>query len=107
MADNSKKKLNLGEVLTEVDGKPMLDGKKEFTLKSALLTTLSVTTEKDKEGSAMEKLQIGAMAIRVYEAKDTVSFSTEEMEILKKRIGEVWPSPIITFRLYKMLNLKP
>lgn len=88
-----------GQVMKDnVDGKAI-----DATLKMALINAVAAPEQKDTPAQKIEK---GELARKIYLAEGEVDLTAEEVALCKKRVGEVYPSPIIVLQVTEMLEGK-
>lgn len=94
------------------DGKPMMDdaGNPVTTPEQVKMTVrwclvLAYANIVQKAGvNLTEKVARGAMAMRLYNAKDSIEFKAEDIVKAKELLGEVINSPVILMRLMEVLE---
>jgi len=92
--------------LTTLDGQVMKDNDGEgnimdATLKVALINAVAAPEQKS---TPAEKIERGELARKIYLAKEEVDLTVEEVALCKKRVGEVFPNPIIVLQVTEMLE---
>lgn len=94
--------------LKTLDGQVMKDDNGQgnvidATLKMALVNAVASPEQKDTPAQKIEK---GELARKIYLAKDEVDLTVEEVALCKKRVGEVFPNPILVLQVTEMLEGK-
>lgn len=94
------------------NGKPMMDGEgNPMTVPEQVKMTvrwclvLAYANIVQKQGvNLTEKVARGAMAMRLYKAKDFIDFKAEDIVKTKELLGEVITSPVVLMRLVEVLD---
>jgi len=76
--------------------------KKEVTLRDVCVNMFAIAIDSDKGASGVEKNKWFVLSLKIYE-QDKPEFSPEEIVLLKKRIGKIYPS-IVVGRAYELLD---
>lgn len=94
------------------DGKPVLDDagnpvtipeQVKMTVRWCLV--LAYANIVQKQGvNLTEKVDRGAMAMKIYAAKDSIEFKAEDIVKAKELLGEVINSPVVLARLMEVLE---
>lgn len=99
-------RLNFAQVLTGLDGKPIMDGAgssaKPLTLSTVAVYALEATLEEDRQSSGEQKFQLDQLARKVYDNRDAV-LTVDETALLKKRIGEAY-GPLVVGAAWRLLD---
>lgn len=89
-----------GQVMQDNDGQGNVI---DATLKMALVNAVACPDAKDTPAQKIEK---GELARKIYLAKEKVDLTVEEIALCKKRVGEVFPNPIIVLQVTEILEGK-
>ena len=103
-------KINMDSVMTAFDGQPLMDKDAKgnpfkLTVKVVILEGLLRVHISDERLSGMEKMKRFDLAKRVFDAKDMVEITPEEVVMLKDVIGLKLPV-LIVGQMYKILDGK-
>lgn len=90
---------NLDKVLTDSDGKELADGSTLRTCIHHAATVLFNSHDQDPG----EKYKAGVIAFKLKKAQKSVSLSSEEVTLLKIRVGKLFP-PIVVLRIEDALE---
>lgn len=101
-------KIDVSKELKTLDGQTMKDvganGEAiDATVKMALLNALLAPEQKD---TPVQKLKKGELARKIYKAEGEVDLTAEEIALCKKRVGEVFPSPLVVLQVTEILEQK-
>jgi hypothetical protein len=101
-------KVNINKVLETIDGIKMKDSDGQgnaidATVKLALINAVLAAEQKD---TPVQKLEKGELARKIYKAEGEVDLTAEEITLCKKRVGEVFPNPLIVLQLTEILEGK-
>lgn len=101
-------KIDVSKELKTLDGQTMKDvgangDAVDATVKMALLNALLAPEQKD---TPIGKLEKGELARKIYKAENEVDLTAEEVALCKKRVGEVFPSPLVVLQLTEILEQK-
>lgn len=89
-----------GQVMKDNDGQ---GSAVDATLKVALINAVASPEQNDTPAQKIEK---GELARKIYLADGEIELTAEEVALCKKRVGEVYPSPIIVLQVTEMLEGK-
>lgn len=99
-------KINVNHVLKTIDGQSMKDNVNgeaiDATVKMAIVNAVLSPVDKETGVKKLEKYQL---AQKVYNADGEVELSAEEISLIKKQVGEVFP-PIIVGQVFNLLEGK-
>lgn len=100
-------KVDVTQKLYQVDGKtPMQDvvnGEAvDATLRMALVNALLNPSKKQEDG--MTKVKNYDLAMRVYKETE-IEINEDDIKLLKEKVGEAFPSPLIVGQVYKLLSI--
>lgn len=95
-------KINVTEVIKDLEGKPFKDGDKELTLRSVFSTALS-NPGKDEALTSEVKTRCYALATKIWQGKE-IDLTLDERSFIKERADKVFISPIIYGRLCDALE---
>jgi len=100
-------KLDVTQKLYAVDGKtPMVDnvdGKAvDATLRMALVNALLNPTKKQESG--MDKAKAYDLAMKIYKETE-IEVNEDDIKLLKDKVGEAFPSPLIVGQVFKLLSI--
>lgn len=100
-------KINLCETMKALDGHPLMDKNSqgsvvELTVKMVLLEALLRVHPGDDRLSGMEKMRRFDLAKRIYDTKEYIDISHEEIVLLKESVGLKLPVLIVgqTYRMF-------
>ena len=79
-------KINVNQVLKSFDGKVIKDAGNDVML-SEVITRALIEPMKDESPNGNDSLRRHLLAQRVFEAKDDVEVSVEELSEIKNRVG--------------------
>lgn len=100
--------INVSETLKSFDGQTMKDSDGQgniidATLKLALINALLAPVQNE---SGVEKVKKYELARKIYKAENEVELTVEELSLCKKRVGEVFPNPIVVGQVTELLENK-
>lgn len=108
--------VNVNQVLKTLDGQVMKDtveqtddkGKKttvaiDATVKVALVNAVA---SPEKTDTPVDKIRKGELARKIFLADGEIDLTAEEISECKKRVGEVFPNPILVLQLTELLEGK-
>ena len=100
--------VHVDETLKTLDGQVMRDGDGQgnvidATVKLALINALLAPVDKE---SGIEKVKKYELARKIYRAEKEVELTVEEVALCKKRVGEVFPTPIVVGQVTEVLEGK-
>jgi len=100
--------VKVSETLKTFDGQAMMDNDGHgnainATLKLVLINALLSPTDKE---SGIDKVKKYELAKKIYRAEDDVELTVEEVALCKKRVGEVFPNPIVVGQVFELLEGK-
>ena len=101
-------KVNINQTLKTLAGEVMKDNDGQgnaidATLKLALVNAVAAP---EQSMTPVEKIQRGELARKIYLASEEVDLTVEEIALCKKRVGEVYPNPIIVLQITEILEGK-
>lgn len=100
-------KLNLETVITDLEGKPILESEapdaKPASLGSLLMRSLLIPMRGDEAMAGEEKVRLAVLAQRLHGAK-TIEFTAEETSLLKDRTGKTYILPLVVMRIWKAID---
>lgn len=111
-----KKKVKLDQVIKDLEGEDRMEtidkrinGKiipveQKFTLRRALIAATTNPLKCDVDSTAEEKMITASLAHRIYEVKEEIAFTENEIEILKKRVNLSFYNPLIVNDVIKMIT---
>ena len=94
--------INLTQVLTEFNGKPIEQEGKELTLKVALTFALSQILQED---DGQKKLDKYLLAMKINDAEE-IKFTGEQTTQLKEAIGKIY-GPFVSGMIWCLLEGEP
>jgi len=92
-------KIKLATVMTDLFGKPIKNGEVDFLLSDVCMNAL---LSPDDEKEADEKVKRYRLAVKCSNGADP-DLSVEEVALLKKLIGRVYP-PLIVGKAYDLID---
>ena len=101
-------KIDVSKELKTLDGSTMQDVGSDgnavnATVKLALLNAVLAPEQND---TPVRKLEKGELARKIYKAEKEVDLTAEEIALCKKRVGEVFPSPLVVLQVTEILEQK-
>ena len=101
-------KIDVSKELRTLDGQTMKDNDGQgnavdATVKMALLNAV---LSPDKDDTPIKKLEKGELARKIFKAENEVDLTAEEIALCKKRVGEVFPSPLVVLQVTEILDPK-
>jgi len=97
--------VNVNQVLKTMDGqtmKDMVDGEAvDATVKMAIVNGLLSPVQKE---SGIEKVKKYELAKKVFNA-DEVDLNEDEIKLIKERVSEAFPSPLIVGQVFDLLKV--
>ena len=101
-------KIDVSKELKTLDGQVMQDvgsggNAVDATVKMALLNAVLAP---EKDDTPVRKLEKGELARRIYNAEKEVELTAEEITLCKKRVGEVFPNPLVVLQVTEILEQK-
>ena len=100
--------VNVSKELKTLDEQVMKDADAngnavDATVKMALLNAILAP---EKDDTPIKKLEKGELARRIFKAERIVDLTAEEIALCKKRVGEVFPSPLVVLQVTEILEQK-
>lgn len=101
-------KIDVSKELKTLDGTTMKDigtdgNAVDATVKMALLNSILVP---EKDDTPIKKLEKGELARKIYKADGEIDLTAEEIALCKKRVGEVFPNPLVVLQVTEILEQK-
>ena len=97
-------KINFLAPLKSLGGDDLKDGKGEtFALRDAAVIALDSVTDADRKLEGKEKYRRGALAARIYGAKEAIALNLEERQLVKELIGKSF-GPRVVKEAWDMLD---
>ncbi len=98
-------KININQVLTQLNGQPIKDtdesGKAvDATVRNALVNAVLLPEQNEKGTQKVLKYEL---AKKIYQAKEDVEVTAEEVVMLKRVVGEAF-APLIVGQLMELFN---
>ena len=97
-------KVNLSLPVLDLEGKPIKDGDKDLTVRTVCCGALLTPDQKNPDQTSEEKVKFFKLALRI--ADDEEDFSIDDIAILKKQIGKLFP-PLVVGRCFEVLDPEP
>lgn len=94
-------KIDTTALILDFNGKPIVEGTHELTLRDVIQRAVAQLIETDKTRTGEEKARLGQCGLKAN--RDDAEFSVEEIAALKRRIGEIY-APFIVARAYEILD---
>jgi hypothetical protein len=91
------KKINFNVPVTNLDGKPMMDGKDQVKV-SRLVANMLCAAKADKD--AIRQLD---MALKIYNSTDVLELDDEDVEIVKKTVRQSQATALVAGQILKLL----
>ena len=100
--------VKVNELLKTVDGQTMKDndGKGNAIDATVKLAIVNALLNPEKDDTPIRKLEKGELIRKIYKAKDEIDLTAEEITLCKKRVGEVFPNPLIVLQVIEILEGK-
>lgn len=76
-------KLPINQVLKTLDGEPIGEKDKKFTVKNAIIESLLATYQDEKEVSQAVKMERWVLAKKIHNSKDVIDLTIEEASTIK------------------------
>jgi hypothetical protein len=100
--------VTVSETLKTFDGQAMKDSDGQgnaidATLKLALVNALLNPVQNEP---GVDKIKKYELARKIYKAGNEVELTAEEITLCKKRVGEVFPNPIVVGQVFEILEDK-
>lgn len=104
----TKLKIDFSAVVTDLAGKPFVSTDPEkkgepLTLKEACMLAL-LNTNPDERIGGMEKFKRGKLADDLYVVENIMDLKAPEVSLLKRLAGELFVPPLLTFRIWTLLD---
>ena len=97
-------KIDFNQVILTLSGEEMKTEKNEpFTLRNAAVMALDAMTEELKRLDPKEKYRRGAIAARIYRAKEPIVLAVDDVALVKDLIGKVY-GPHIVHEAWNLLD---
>lgn len=100
-------KLDLHATITDLDGKPILEGDepgaKPASLGSLLMRSLLVPMRGDETMDGAEKVRLAMLAHRMHGVK-SIELTAEEVTLLKDRTGKTYLLPLVVMRIWQAID---
>jgi hypothetical protein len=94
--------LKVSTVLVQYNGKPIVDNGVEATVRDAVVNAVLVAVPGDKP---IQKFQKDELARKIYNVKEEVELTAEEVVMVKERVGECF-APIVVGQVWRLLEGK-
>lgn len=99
-------KIDFSIPLKSLGGEDLKDGKGEiFMLRDAAVVALDAVSDEDRKIEGKEKYRRGALATRIYGAKEPISLALDELQLVKALIGKIY-GPRIVCETWDLLDPK-
>ncbi len=95
--------VELDRVLNDLNDKPFSDAEGGFTLRRAMKAALGNSVPSDQTADAKAKEHCYDLMVQVKNANGELEISSEDVAIIKKRVGEMYP-PWIVGQAAKMIE---
>lgn len=95
----------LDSVLTDLDDQPFKDGANDFTLRRVMKAALGNSVPSDGSVDVKHKEKCFDLMMAVKSANGELELDSEDVTIIKKRIGEMYP-PWIVGQACKLIENK-
>lgn len=95
-------RIDFSAPIRDLDGNPIENDKKPFTLKAASINALLIVNPNEQQ-TGEEKVKAFSLAMRINDAKGPVELTVEEVAKLKDIIGKSY-GPIVVGRAYTLLE---
>jgi hypothetical protein len=97
--------VNLDEVLTGRDGKPIKDGEKNYTVRAALFQAIDTPAEGDQTMAANVRLDLYRLGDKIAMASEnTVEFTADEATLIIGRLDKLAFIPLVYGQLVKIID---
>ena len=89
-------KIDFSMALKALAGDEIKDGKGEtFTLRDAAVVALDAVSDEDRKLEGKEKYRRGALASRIYGAKEAIALDVDDLKLVKDLIGKIYGPRIV------------
>lgn len=96
--------INLNQVLKNLDDEEVKVNDEILTLRRTCVNALLTQTEDDKRLTGEDKFKLAELA-RAIHGSETIDLKSEDIVLLKKRIGKIY-LPLMILQAYEMLEKK-
>ena len=97
-------KIDLNYVFKTLDGTPIKNEEKEFTMKSACVNALTLSVPNERI-SGEDKVKRAILAEDIYRAENEINLNVDDLKMIKDLIGQVG-SPLIVKQAWDILDPK-
>jgi hypothetical protein len=89
-------KIDFSQIIKRLDGAPMKnpDGS-DFLLRDAATIALDANFEDDKRLEAKDKYRRGALAMRIYGAKEPINLDINDLKLVKDQVGRAFGPHVV------------
>ena len=89
-------KVDFAVTFQQLSGEPIQgEGDKPFTLRDAAAVALDASFEDEKKLDPKEKYRRGALAARIYGAKEPIALDVDDLKLVKDQIGRAYGPHIV------------
>ncbi|MCK7508935.1 MAG: hypothetical protein MZV70_36170 [Desulfobacterales bacterium] len=97
-------KIDFSQKILTLSGEPMkTEQGEDFSLRNAAVVALDAMTEDVKKLDAKDKYHRGALATRIYGAKEPIKVDVADVALLKEIIGKIY-GPHIVHEAWNLLD---
>lgn len=100
-------KVNVTQVLKDFDGTeltekdPVSENEVKITLRATIVNALKAPVKGENGMKQMEKAEL---AHKVF-TEDEIDFNENDIALIKKRVGEYYPFPILVFNVFNIFKV--
>jgi len=99
-------KIDFSAPLKALSGEDLKDGKGvTFTLGDAAVVALDAVSDEDRKLDGKEKYRRGALASRIYGAKEAIALDVDDLKLVKDLIGKIY-GPRVVHEAWDLLDPK-
>ena len=100
--------IDVSKELKTLDGQVMQDvgANGEAVNATVKMALLNAVLASEKDDTPVRKLMKGELARKIYNADKEVDLTVEELALCKKRVGEVFPGPLVVLQVTEILDPK-
>jgi len=89
-------KIDFSVPVKALSGDDIKDGKGEtFTLRDAAVVALDAVSDDDRKLDGKEKYRRGALASRIYGAKEAIVLDVDDLKLVKDLIGKIYGPRVV------------
>ena len=97
-------KIDLNYVFKTLDGTPLKNKEKDFTMKSACINALTLSVPNERI-SGEEKVKRAILAEDIYRTENEINLNVDNLKMIKDLIGQIG-SPLVVKQAWDVLDPK-